>query len=67
MEGKKTTDGFEVAGPLTETVQLGNIAARMPDKLLQWNAKELNFSNEPSANPMLTKTYRKGFEVKAVS
>jgi len=67
IEGKKTSDGFEVAGPLTETVQLGNIASRMPGKILQWNAKELKFSNEPSANTMLTKTYRKGFEVKAVN
>lgn len=64
LAGKKTTDGFEVAGPLTETVQLGNIAARLPGRRLEWNASELTFTNAPDANRWLTKTYRKGFEVK---
>jgi predicted dehydrogenase len=63
IEGKKTTDGFEYAGPLTETVQLGNIAARIPGKSLQWNAEALQFTNNPEANKLLTKNYRKGFEV----
>ena len=30
IAGQKTTDGFEYAGPLSETVQLGNIAADCP-------------------------------------
>jgi predicted dehydrogenase len=64
LAGKKTTDGFEVAGPLTETVQLGNIAARLPGRRLEWNASKLTFTNAPDANRWLTKTYRKGFEVK---
>lgn len=63
LAGKKTTDGFEVAGPLTETVQLGNIAARLPGRKLEWNASKLSFANAPDANRWLTKTYRKGFEV----
>lgn len=67
IAGKKTTDGFEYAGPLSETVQLGNIAARLPGKLLQWNAEKLSFTNASDADRLLTKNYRKGFEVKAVS
>jgi len=65
--GKKTTDGFELAGPLTECVQLGNIAARMPGKKLDWDAKGMKFTNVPEANRWLTKEYRKGFEVPEVS
>lgn len=64
--GKKTTDGFELAGPLTECVQLGNIAARMPGKKLDWDATSMKFTNEPDANRWLTKEYRKGFEVAEV-
>jgi predicted dehydrogenase len=63
LTGQKTTDGFEYAGPLTETVQLGNIAARMPGKELLWDAAKMTFSNEPDANRFLTKVYRSGFEV----
>lgn len=66
LAGKKTTDGFEYAGPLSETVQLGNVAARMPGKLLRWDAEALQFTNSPEANKLLTKTYRKGFEIQPV-
>jgi predicted dehydrogenase len=67
LAGSKTTDGFEYAGPLSETVQLGNIAARLPGQTLQWNAAQLKFSNSAEANSLVTKTYRSGFEVKAVN
>ena len=67
IAGKKTTDGFEYAGPLSETVQLGNIAARLPGKVLQWDAANLKIAGDPQAPALLTKTYRKGFEVPAVS
>jgi hypothetical protein len=66
LAGKKTTDGFEVAGPLTETVQLGNIAARLPGKQLQWDVASMKLSGDPAASALLTKSYRKGFEVPAV-
>jgi hypothetical protein len=62
--GKKTTDGFEFAGPVSETVQLGNIAARLPGKKLDWNAASLKITNLPEANRFLMKEYRAGFEVK---
>lgn len=67
IAGKKTTDGFEYAGPLSETVQLGNIAARLPGKVLQWDAANLKIAGDPQAPALLTKTYRKGFEVPSVS
>jgi len=63
LAGTKTSDGFEYAGPLTETVQLGNIAARMPQKMLTWNSDLLTFGNAPEADAWLTKKYTKGFEV----
>ncbi len=66
VDGKKTTDGFEYAGPLTETVQLGNIAARLPGEALQWDSEKLSFKNSPAANKLVSKEYRQGFEVKAV-
>lgn len=65
LAGRKTTDGFDYAGPLTETVQLGNIAARLPGQQIAWNATAFECSL-PAATKLLTKDYRSGFEVKAV-
>jgi predicted dehydrogenase len=79
LSGGKTSDGFHYAGPLAETVQLGNIATRVcqpeldpvsgrleESKLtLEWDAATLRFKNSPEADKLLTKTYRAGFEVAA--
>ncbi|MBU6238685.1 MAG: Gfo/Idh/MocA family oxidoreductase [Planctomycetes bacterium] len=63
LEGKKTTDGFEYAGPLTEAVQLGNIATRLPGATLKWDAVAFQLEGHADAQGMLTKSYTKGFEV----
>jgi len=64
---EKTTDGFHYAGPLAETVQLGNIASRLPGQTLTWEAEALHLSGHPAAAGMLTTTYRPGFEAAASS
>jgi predicted dehydrogenase len=63
LEGKQTSDGFHYAGPLSETVALGNIATRFPKKTLEWDATALQVTNLPEANRFLTKSYRKGWEI----
>ena len=79
VEGTKTSDGFDYAGPLSEAVQLGNLATRvarppMPKRgsnvvkdppVMNWDAENLRFTNNPEANALLTKTYRPGWEVPA--
>jgi predicted dehydrogenase len=81
IEGKKTSDGFDYAGPLTETVQLGNIATRVVRRpvnshgghsvapgeanVLEWDAENLRIRNDVRANALLTRTYRSGWEVPA--
>ncbi len=67
LSNTRTSDGFHYAGPLTETVQLGNIAALHPGKSLEWDVDALKIKNLPESNALLTKKYRKGFEVEAVS
>jgi hypothetical protein len=59
----KPSAHFGYAGPLTEAVLLGSIAARFPQTNLNWNAAKLTFENEKSANQYVRRTYRKGFEV----
>lgn len=76
MKGEKTSDGFHYAGPLAETVQLGNVATRVAvgaidqrtgslqePKVLQWDAANMKFPNMPDAEKLLTKKYRKGWAI----
>ena len=76
LAGKKTSAGFDYAGPLTETVQLGNVATRMARPtgkrranteplVLEWDAQNGRITNSPEANALLTKAYRRGWEVPA--
>lgn len=66
ISGKQPSDGFDYAGPLTEAVQLGNIAVRFPKKTLEWDAAAMKFPNLPEADAWVTKTYREGWEIKPV-
>jgi predicted dehydrogenase len=53
---------FAYAGPLTETILLGNIAVRL-GRRLEWDGGKLNFTNLPEANRYLTKDYRAGWDL----
>jgi predicted dehydrogenase len=63
----KTTSHFDYAGGLTETVLLGTVAIRVPGETLAWDAAALRVTNSPTANALLTKAYRKGWEPNWVS
>ncbi|KAA3653965.1 MAG: gfo/Idh/MocA family oxidoreductase [Calditrichaeota bacterium] len=64
-EDKETTSNFEYAGRLTETMLLGNVAIKMnkSNQVLQWDGPNLRFSNSEEATALVTKEYRKGFEL----
>ncbi|MDH3582678.1 MAG: Gfo/Idh/MocA family oxidoreductase [Phycisphaerae bacterium] len=61
--GKQVSDNFQYAGPLTETVQLGNVAARFPGKELLWDPAGFQITNAAKANAYLTREYRRGWEI----
>ena len=54
---------FEQVGPMTETILLGTVAIRVPDTLLKWDPKRLRVSNSETADRLLRREYRKGWEV----
>lgn len=60
----KTTSHFDYSGPLTETVLLGTIAIRHPMTTLAWDADAMKLSGADSAQGMLGKKYRDGWEPK---
>ena len=77
-EHKGLTSSFDYAGPMTETVLMGNLAIRSymlrkPDskgkldffarKKLLWDGENMRITNLEEANQFVGRTYRKGFEV----
>lgn len=58
---------FDYSGPLTEAVLLGSVATRFPKTSLEWDARQLRFTNVAEANPFIRRTYRQGWEVKGLS
>jgi predicted dehydrogenase len=58
-----TTSAFDYSGPLTEAVLLGTVAIRVPRETLEWDAAGLSIVNSPAANALVTKQYRRGWEV----
>ncbi|MDF1741246.1 MAG: Gfo/Idh/MocA family oxidoreductase [Verrucomicrobiales bacterium] len=67
--GEQGGSNFDWAGPMTETILLGNVALRpqLREKLtkvkLLWDAENLSFSNCEEANQFLRRDYRAGWEV----
>ncbi|MEM9015950.1 MAG: Gfo/Idh/MocA family oxidoreductase [Verrucomicrobiota bacterium] len=57
---------FEYGALLTETILLGNIAARYPREKLTWNAEEMRIENLEEANQWLTRDYREGWDLEAL-
>jgi len=61
LDGKKTDCGFDYAGPLTETVLLGNVANRFHGKKLAWDAEAMKVTNHDPANALLRRDWRSGW------
>lgn len=67
--GAAAGSDFEWAGPLTETVLLGNIAIRkelreiLADKLLKFDPEKFCFPNVPEADKFLHTQYREGWSL----
>jgi len=60
---------FEWAGPLTETVLLGNIALRneikekLGGQVMNWDSEKFSFTNMPEADQFLHCKYREGWSL----
>jgi predicted dehydrogenase len=62
---KRPICDIEIAHHSTNTCHLGNIAYRLGRKL-EWDAANETFKNDREANALLTREYRKGFEMPKV-
>jgi predicted dehydrogenase len=58
--GPAACSNFEYAGPLTETVLLGNVAIRA-GKRIEWDGPNMKITNIPEANELIGRQYRAGW------
>ncbi len=57
------SSNFEVSGPLTEIVLLGNLALRYPDQRLEYDSANMRVTNLDEANQYLRRTYQAGWKL----
>jgi predicted dehydrogenase len=60
--GPKPLANFDYSGPLTETILLGNVAARAGGKL-NWDGPNLKVTNVAEVNQYLRREYRSGWKL----
>ena len=60
-DGKPASSNFDYGGPLTEMVLLGVLAMRVKDEKLEWDGKNMKFTNNNKANEYLHIKYRDGW------
>ena len=59
---QRAMSNFDYAGPLNETVLLGNVALRTGQKI-QWDAKKMKVTNVRAANKYINEDYRRGWSL----
>ncbi len=64
--GEPACSHFGIAGPYTEWMVIGAVAARVEGKLL-WDPKKMEFTNNRDANKFVRPGYRKGWEIKPLT
>ena len=61
---QKCSANFGYAGPLTESVIIGNVAAHFPGETLKFDARTLTFPDKHEADQYLSRGYRHGWNPK---
>ncbi|MBA3976420.1 MAG: gfo/Idh/MocA family oxidoreductase [Candidatus Solibacter sp.] len=61
--GEPSCSDFSITAPFAEWLALAIIAMRVPGKL-QWDSRNMRFTNSPEANKLVRPEFRKGWELK---
>jgi len=60
-DGKPACSNFDYAGPFAETVVMGNLAVRFPNRRLLWDGEKTQVTNDADANEYVRRVYRDGW------
>jgi len=61
--GEPASSNFNYSGPLAETVLMGNLAVRHPNKKLLWDGDQMEVTNDKAANAYVRRQYRAGWSL----
>ncbi len=59
--GPAADSNFDVSGPLSEMVLMGNLAVRFPYRRLLWDGAKMEVTNDKDANAYVRRQYREGW------
>jgi predicted dehydrogenase len=65
LDNRQPMANFEYAAPFTEAMLLGNLALRTGERI-EWDAAAMKVKNSASAQALVGKHYRRGFELTKV-
>ncbi|MBM3879102.1 MAG: Gfo/Idh/MocA family oxidoreductase [Verrucomicrobia bacterium] len=66
LGGAPCESQFAQTGPMTEAILLGTVAVQTPTQRLEWDPAALRIPNHPTADRLLRRTYRAGWEVRPI-
>ena len=61
--GKPASSNFDISGPLSEMVLMGNLAVRFPNRLLLWDGAAMKVTNDADADAYVRRQYREGWKL----
>ncbi len=61
--GEPACSNFDYSGPLTETVVMGNLAIKYPNRKLEWDGENMRVTNFAQANDFVQMHYREGWKI----
>lgn len=59
--GTQACSNFDYAGPMSESVVMGNLAIRNPGQKLEWDGENMKVTNVAEANKYVNEPYREGW------
>jgi predicted dehydrogenase len=59
--GTPACSNFDYSGPFAETVLMGNMAVRFPNRELLWDGEKMEITNDKDANAYVRRQYRQGW------
>ena len=62
-DGKPASSNFDYSGPFAETVLMGNLAVRYPDRELLWDGENMKVTNDLDADSYVRRQYRVGWSL----
>jgi hypothetical protein len=61
LDDREECAGQSYSGPLAETVLMGNLAVRYPNRRLLWDGEKMEVTNDRDANGYARRRYRDGW------